>query len=1050
MSSDSNERARLLFEWVLRYPKLIVFVSVFLIAAALYFIPQLQKDVRTNAFLSDDNPALVYRDKVKDLFGLSDPMIIVVTRSGDGGVYDLGALKVVQELTDAVSQLSNVDENKVFSLATEKNITGTDEGLDIVPFLEPFPTKESDLRKLKLDIEGFPIYNGSLVSKDSLVTVIVAEMVDEFGAETTYQEIDEITKSIDLPSDVDVYVAGEGAIAGFLSKYIDDDAQRLNPIATIIILVMIYCAFFRLWPPISAIGVIASSVLISLGVMSLVGVPFYMITSAMPVILIGISVADSIHIYHAYYERCCDKPNADVNTVVVETMQAMWKPITYTSLTTIAGFMGLYLAAYMPPFKFFGLFVALGVAIAWLYSMTFLPAVIVLTKPSPSRRFQESYSHTGEKTSRILKLMEWLVSKHSIAVIAVAAAIVVYGLYNSTNIGIDEDPITIFDENESIYIADSLINEHLQGTNALDVVIETKNVEDLFDPQYLRKIEALQEYASTLPFVGGSNSIVDYLKQINKGLNEGRPSEYRLPDDKDLIAQYFLIYGASSDPTDFEEEIDYDYQIANVRININTGSYDNFKGTVESLNDYIATHFPDDDISASLSGRVNLNYHWIKDLGESHFLGLIWALILVYVVSSILFRSMVYGFLALLPVVASVLMVYSVMVIMGMSIGVGTSMFAAVAIGLGVDFAIHTLDKMNTLLSDRRNDFQSMLKDFYAGTGRALMFNYMAIAFGFGVLMSSKVPSLNTFGGIVVTAVSASFIFSLVVLPAIFFKLYPLLKRSVSSSGSSSALLVIVVGGLTLASPEVSYASDLTASDVVEKVNGVDDGRFVTRKISMNLVDRKGKTRVRETINYRKYYGDDLKTVLFYLSPANIRNTAFLIWDYDQSDKADDQWLYLPALRKVRRISSSDRGDYFLGTDFTYEDIKLDGKLEPRDYNFILHEEEVLNGLSTIKLEAVPKSIEVAKELGYGRTLIWVDTANWVMMKTEFYDNKGDLLKTLIVDDVRPVGNVITRHKLNLVNHKTGHKTLFVFSDVDYTTEVKDSWFSQRALSRGH
>ena len=95
----------------------------------------------------------------------------------------------------------------------------------------------------------------------------------------------------------------------------------------------------------------------------------------------------------------------------------------------------------------------------------------------------------------------------------------------------------------------------------------------------------------------------------------------------------------------------------------------------------------------------------------------------------------------------------------------------------------------------------------------------------------------------------------------------------------------------------------------------------------MELIDRRGKSRVRETMGYRRYYGEEKRTVLFYQSPTNVRGTGFLTYDYPNADTDDDQWLYLPALRKVRRISSSDRGDYFLGTDFTYEDIKKETRI---------------------------------------------------------------------------------------------------------------------------
>ena len=136
------------------------------------------------------------------------------------------------------------------------------------------------------------------------------------------------------------------------------------------------------------------------------------------------------------------------------------------------------------------------------------------------------------------------------------------------NITVNENRIGVFNKNEPIYKADNLINLKLNGSNNLDIVIETPETEDLFKPENLLAMEKLQEYVESLPMVGGSVSVVDYIKQMSKSLNGGDNSYYKIPEDQDLIAQLFLLYSLSGDPTDFEEEIDYEYRTANIRVNI--------------------------------------------------------------------------------------------------------------------------------------------------------------------------------------------------------------------------------------------------------------------------------------------------------------------------------------------------------------------------------------------------------------------------------------------------------------------------------------------------
>jgi len=1050
--------ARQFFQQLVRYPKTVVLLSVLLMAGLFMFLPQLTKDTRADAFLAADNPALLYRDKVKAQFGLSDPMVIAVVREGQGGIFNPQTLALVDRLTWEVSDLPNIDAERVISLATENNIVGTQDGMDVDPFFDPVPVTQQQADAVRRAIDDFPLYQGSLVAKDGHATLIVAEMIDENLAEQTYGEILAIVEQIAVNNGEELHVAGEGAIAGYLGSYIDADAQRLNPLAGLVITLIILLAFRRLAPALLGNVIIAASVLMTLGIMAVSGVSFFVITNALPVILIGIAVAD-VHIFSHYYDLQARNPEGDRKMLVVETMAEMWRPVTLTTLTTMAGFMGLYFAAYMPPFSYFGLFTAIGVLIAWFYSLFFLPAAMAIVKPRVSAAFIRAWQQQKPDIfSGLMGRVGRFTQQHAKVTLLVGVLLAVTGVYSASQLKVDEDRIETFATSERIYQADKVINRHLNGTNYLDVVIETPVAEDLFKPENLAKIDALQAYVETLPHVMGSTSIADYLKQMNRSLNDGRPDAYHLPESKELAAQYFLLYSASSEPTDFEEEVDYDYQTANIRVTLNSGSYTDTKVVVEALQDYLSSEFNSPAIKATLSGRVNVNYHWIRDLGDSHFAGLGITLLLVWMVSSLLFRSTVAGLYSLIPVAGAVLLVYATMVLLDIHLGIGTSMFASVAIGLGVDFAIHTIERLRVLYREHSGNLGQAMDELYATTGRALLFNFLAIAGGFGVLISSKVVPLNNFGLIVVLSVTTSFLASMTLLPALVKVFKPAFMEPVEAVrqvgfrraiGTTAMVLIIGISGLWGIS-STARAGELPAGDwIVEQINNIDDGEFVSRKLTMHMIDRRGKERVRETTAYRKYFGDEKRTVLFYLAPANVRDTAFLTYDYKDPSAGDDQWLYLPALRKVRRISASDRGDYFLGTDFTYEDIKKEGKIEPGDFHFKTVQKELIGDAETFLVEATPQSDAIARELGYGKTRFWVDRANWIIVKAEYWDIKGKLLKTLVADDIRQVDGIWTRHDLTIDNHKTGHKTVFTFSEVDYRTAVKDDIFTKRALSRG-
>jgi predicted RND superfamily exporter protein len=1060
MKPQSNTSTNTFFRWLVNNPKRVIFTGLIFMLAMGSFIPNLTKDTRADAFLADDNPALVYREKVKHLFGLSDPMVIALVATDN--IFTPDGLNAVTAVTNAVSKLSNVDPEGVTSLATENNIVGTSDGMDVSPFFEGQLNQQSQADYVRDAIRNFPLYQGSLVAQDESATLVVVEILDQTKVEQTYELIRTTVAQLDLPKDIKLHVAGEGAIAGYLGSYIDSDAKRLNPMAGLVITIIVFIAFLRAGVTFMANVVIAASAIITMGAMAAFNVPFFVITNALPVILIGIAVADTIHIYSEYFERRALYAKESINDSIVAAMTEMWRPITLTTLTTAAGFLGLYFAAYMPPFKYFGLFTALGVCAAWLYSLLFLPAAMALLKtPIHPRLAGKIKSQQHDVFARVMIKLGAFTQRNAKSVVVLAISIVVIGSFAASNLLVNENRIATFHPTEELYIADQAINQRFDGTYYLDVVVETPEMEGIFEPQVLNKIEALQRYAGTLPNIQGSTSIVDYLKQMNRALNEGQASEYRLPQDSALVAQYFLLYSATGEPTDFEEEVDYDYQQANVRITLNKGGFQDIKDTVLGINQYLSTEFNDESVKGTLTGRVNLNYHWIKDLGASHFFGVAIALFLVWLVSSILFKSPLAGFFALIPVATSILLVYSAMVVLSIPLGIGTSMFAAVAIGLGVDFAIHTIDRLRSLYKEEQNMLTSIQR-FYPSTGRALFFNLLAIALGFGVLISSKVVPLNNFGSIVAISVTTSFLVSLTLLPAMIMLFKPNFitgavqgansikaKKSIKIATTTSAIVALVISGYLLTTKTATAATLPAGRWLAEQINAVEEGVQRSSKLSMKMIDRRGKERQRETLTFRKYYGQEKRTVLFYQSPKNVKDTGFLTYDYPDSDKDDDQWLYLPALRKARRISASDRGDYFLGTDFTYEDIKKEGKFELSDYHFKTLEMGSFRGKEVLLLEAIPVNEETAAELGHSKVLAWVDSSNWIVLKSQSWDINQNELKTIVMSDIRQIDGIWTRHSLIVDNHKTGHHTEFSFSQVDYNTEVKDRVFTRQALTRG-
>lgn len=240
-----------------------------------------------------------------------------------------------------------------------------------------------------------------------------------------------------------------------------------------------------------------------------------------------------------------------------------------------------------------------------------------------------------------------------------------------------------------------------------------------------------------------------------------------------------------------------------------------------------------------------------------------------------------------------------------------------------------------------------------------------------------------------------------------------------------------------------------TAEEIIAANSARDEGITQVREANLTLTDKRGKKREQVIRVYRQYFGEEKRTVIFYLEPANVKDTGFLTFDYPEADKEDDQWLYLPAMRKVRRISASNRGDYFLGTDLTYDDLKRDGKVTSHDYNWTLTGSDVVDGAECHVLEGTPKSEDIADELGYSKAVIYVDPENWMIRRYDFWDVNGNPLKRIDNTDIRQIEGIWTTNRIEVTNHKTGHSTVLEFPSTSYSEPIDENLFSDRALLRG-
>ncbi len=1048
LDRDFTER---FFRRVVARPAVTLAAGLLIIALCVAGLTRLVKDTSVEAFIPDDHPSVLANDRAEELFGISKPMAIAVMTTDGGSVFRPQILELVREVSERVARIPNIRPDRVASIATESSIRGEDGAVYVERYVDRSgPPAATAAAEAAQRWRAMPPHVDALVSADETGAVIMAELIDDDLAAETYEAVRRLVREYDR-GPAELLVAGPAAVSGYLGAYIDRDARKLQPLVFLLVLGFIYLAFRRTTALLGPVFVILGSAGGALGIMAWAGTPYFAITNALPVILVAISVADAIHILTAYYVLRARHPNGDAREQVIRAMVEMARPITLTTLTTMAGFAGIGIASIMPPITAFAWYAMLGVGLAWAFSVLVLPNALVLLKPAPSPAFADWRMRRPDPIGRLFaRIGNWSAARPAL-VLGPFALLVAVAAAGALQLRIDRSQVENFAADEPLRIADERINERFAGTAFLDVIVEADEPEGLLTGEAMERILALQGYFESLPHVQKTVSIADYIGLLH-GAIEATGTARVLPAGDDAVGQYLFLYEVTGDPGDLAEEIDGDYRTALVRGVLDAHYYSQTAPTVEALQQYVRKEFDGSGLTATLAGDVNIGYHWMSRLQDSHFLSVGLSLAMVLAISCLTFGRIWAGVIALVPVSFTVLVLYGVMGYLGVFLEPATSMFAAISVGVGVDFAIHLIDRIRHALRAFDEDLGEAIATAMPGTARACFFNAAALGLGFAVLLTSELPTLQRFGGLVTVAAFASFLTALFIVPALFAVrqwLRGRLLRTASASTGGAAAAIIALALALGAVPAESRAETPTGREIAERVAARPEGTATERLVQITVEPRSGRPTERTAVIMKLNDEQARRTRITYTAPKMGRGTAFLVHDLHAEGAEDPRWLHIPATRKTRRIPAGDRWKAFQGTDFSYGDMQSELKFDLADYEF-RYEGRAATACGVLyRLSGTPRTDAIAQELGYGGFEAVVDGETWLPVSIDFADRDSRPLKTVTVAAVENIDGYWTATGIEAVNHQTGSRTVFDFETVEYLDDLPEHLFRQGSLQRG-
>lgn len=527
---------------------------------------------------------------------------------------------------------------------------------------------------------------------------------------------------------------------------------------------------FRAWAGVFIpLLVMAMSVVWTMGAMGALDVPLYTISTMLPVILVAVGIGDGIHVLSHYYDHVLEDPQRDAPNIVRDVMGPLGAPLAVTSLTTAIGFLTLWFAE-MPPFKVFGLFTVLGIAVCWLLTVTLVPAILSLLKPKVGGYLQKRQSlrvreEQGGIARAVVDLGAWVNGNgRKLGVgLGVLCALAVLG---AAKLQVDSSWLSDFRKDSDLVIANTLINEKFSGTIKLHVIIDGKKEGALKSAALLKAIEDVQAHAETLPYVGDSLSVVDYLKSMNKTLHAGDEAYDKLPETDEQIAEYLFLFSISGRPEELDEVVDFNYSQANVTVMIRTDQTLALRNILDKIRQFAAQRFQGTDVEVNFAGSANNSYLWADLLIDSQTTSIVLSKIAIAVLAILLFQSFAYGLLVVIPVTLTTLFIGGVAGWVGIPLDVSTALAAGVAIGVGVDYAVHYLFRYRRARRIQQ-DHSAATRETMRSVGKTIVFNALVVTGGFAVLFFSVFPPHVKLGYFVAAYMVLSCAAALLILPAL-------------------------------------------------------------------------------------------------------------------------------------------------------------------------------------------------------------------------------------------------------------------------------------------
>jgi predicted RND superfamily exporter protein len=694
--------------------------------------------------LPDDDKHALMLKKIGQNFG-GNRMGIVILETDN--IYQTSVIEHIRAITDTVGKIEGI--SSVSSISNIINIKGSEFGIEIGRLVDEYdlPQTKEDFDALRSNIAGNEMYKGSIVSEDETSCLVVFTLDDSANVNEVARAVLDKTQALQLPEKL--YYIGSPMLITYIAELMKNDLVMLLPIAFLLIAFILLLSFRSVKGVVLPLLSAVIAIVWSLGTMSLLGYSMSMISNNIPIILLAIGSAYTIHVVN----RVNQLRNSQDTDVIGSALRYVMIPVILAAITTVIGFISFVFGAYLDMIVDFGIFTALGTFVACLMAIFFVPAILA-TLPNSSKKPKVQKEGNEFIEKRFLLPLKNVLFKHPKMILLIWVIAIALSLTGIMSIERSVDIQEYFKKGNPTREAERIMVEKFGGTKP--VFVHFKG--NMQDPEVLKTMMATSAYMEQSPDIYTSMSVAKLISEMNLAITGNR----EVPDDQAMIEQlWFLLEGNEIMQRFVSEDLTEGIIISKFK------SPDNKAKIIfaKYMDDFIQENSRA-DCQIEITGMPFVDITMDRSLINSQLGSISIAIIFVIIIVGLMLRSLINGLYASIPIIAAIIILFGVMGLTGISLNIATVLVASVALGIGIDYSIHIISHFNKSYS-KTGLLEKSINDTLLISGNAIIINVISVSAGFLVLVFSEMVPLQYFGILIAISMVSSSLGALTLLPAI-------------------------------------------------------------------------------------------------------------------------------------------------------------------------------------------------------------------------------------------------------------------------------------------